>query len=596
MPTPVSVDLAKSTGAVPEEVRAELDRILASPEFTTNERRRRFLRYVVEETLAGRSTGIKGPTIAVAVFNRDASFDPQLDPVVRIEARHLRRDLDSYYMAAGAANPMRIIIPKGGYIPIFQKRSDLIQPAVGMLPPAKSLVPEPSFARPVARISGIRDYLLIGIAAGLLLLIVTTGIVFLQSASTGTSAAALAGSTRLVVMPLQALDNSQLSNSLSTGLDSDLVNDLRRFHGIKLYQPQDGSNAQEAIARLNGPEGPVYVLKGDVLSDSERINISVQLASAASGELIWSESIVVPANTAKIMNVRRDIAGKIATVLGQPYGPLNEDVVRREATAAAASLDSYLCVLQAYHYRRAFDEAEFGQTRKCLEAAILRDPRYADAWAMLGWLYLDDGRYGFTGGDQSTLYANAAVTAGRALQLEPENTLALKAMSSILYYRAQYDEAERLARKAVALNPYDPDALAQLGWRLAARENFAEGIPFLREAIARSANPPGWYYHLIAIDQYLRGDYQDMYRTAFTATKDGSEFSQALLALAAVELHQMSDAMKAAESIQGDSMLRVSPEAFLQRHGGTDMIVKKVSDGLRAMFAKTDSKILGQSN
>jgi hypothetical protein len=51
---------------------------------------------------------------------------------------------------------------------------------------------------------------------------------------------------------------------------------------------------------------------------------------------------------------------------------------------------------------------------------------------------------------------------------------------------------------AVDGQPYDPDTLAQLGWRLAVRGD-REGLEYLQQAVARSANPPGWYYHLIAV-------------------------------------------------------------------------------------------------
>jgi hypothetical protein len=75
----------------PEEVRAQLARIIASSGFDASERSRGFLRFVVEETLAGRGERIKGYTIAVEVFGRDAAFDAHNDPVVRIEAGRLRR-------------------------------------------------------------------------------------------------------------------------------------------------------------------------------------------------------------------------------------------------------------------------------------------------------------------------------------------------------------------------------------------------------------------------------------------------------------------------------------------------------------------------
>src|SRR4051812_16132025 len=73
-----------------EVVRDELHRVLQSSQFDASERNRRFLSYVIEETLAGRADRIKAYNVATEVFGRDVNFDPQLDPVVRMEARRLR--------------------------------------------------------------------------------------------------------------------------------------------------------------------------------------------------------------------------------------------------------------------------------------------------------------------------------------------------------------------------------------------------------------------------------------------------------------------------------------------------------------------------
>ena len=102
-------------------VREALERILASPGFDASARNRRFLEYVVEETLAGRADRLKGLTIAIDVFGRDATFDPQHDPVVRIEAAKLRRRLKRYYLTAGQQDPVRIDVPKGTYVPTFER-------------------------------------------------------------------------------------------------------------------------------------------------------------------------------------------------------------------------------------------------------------------------------------------------------------------------------------------------------------------------------------------------------------------------------------------------------------------------------------------
>src|ERR1700742_4141399 len=67
-------------------IRRQVQLILASSHFDASSRNRKFLEFIVEETLAGNGDRLKGYTIALEVFDRDPSFDPQLDPVVRIEA------------------------------------------------------------------------------------------------------------------------------------------------------------------------------------------------------------------------------------------------------------------------------------------------------------------------------------------------------------------------------------------------------------------------------------------------------------------------------------------------------------------------------
>jgi hypothetical protein len=89
-------------------VRRELEQVLASPDFVASDRLRKFLRFVVEEALAGRGDRLHAYPIALEVLGRDASFDPQTDPVVRMEAGRLRRRLERYYLEAGQSDPVRI--------------------------------------------------------------------------------------------------------------------------------------------------------------------------------------------------------------------------------------------------------------------------------------------------------------------------------------------------------------------------------------------------------------------------------------------------------------------------------------------------------
>jgi adenylate cyclase len=131
-----------------EDVRAQLERLVASPDFDVPARARRFLRYIVEETLSGRADRIKAYSVGTEVFERDANFDAQSDPVVRIEAGRLRRALEHYYLVPGLSDPVIIDVPKGAYVPYFTLRgvpdTEPVDPRVAAIPLPKASVVLPS--------------------------------------------------------------------------------------------------------------------------------------------------------------------------------------------------------------------------------------------------------------------------------------------------------------------------------------------------------------------------------------------------------------------------------------------------------------------
>src|SRR5690349_8404086 len=96
-----------------EAVRAELETMLASSVFASQERLRRLLRYLVEPSLAGKSSDLKEYAIGLDVFDRDVGYDPRVDSTVRVHAGKLRDRLREYYLSAGKESPVRIEIPKG---------------------------------------------------------------------------------------------------------------------------------------------------------------------------------------------------------------------------------------------------------------------------------------------------------------------------------------------------------------------------------------------------------------------------------------------------------------------------------------------------
>src|SRR3954469_4900799 len=146
----------------PQVIQDVLQRIVASREFMNSDRKRRFLKFVVQETLAGHAGRIKAYAIALDVFDRDPSFNPVDDPVVRIEAGRLRRCLEHYYLAEGAADRIRITIPKGGYVPHFivtQEAAPSVLKALGDADPPNAgqlaeIIPAKAAADPALAVTG----------------------------------------------------------------------------------------------------------------------------------------------------------------------------------------------------------------------------------------------------------------------------------------------------------------------------------------------------------------------------------------------------------------------------------------------------------
>ncbi len=115
--------MASSVTPQPQEVRAELERILASPPFAGSHRSQRFLRFVVENSLDDAHQSLKEYTIAIEVFERDSSYDPVVDATVRVEAGRLRSRLRDYYIDQGRDDSLIIEMPKGAYRATFSERS-----------------------------------------------------------------------------------------------------------------------------------------------------------------------------------------------------------------------------------------------------------------------------------------------------------------------------------------------------------------------------------------------------------------------------------------------------------------------------------------
>jgi TolB-like protein len=484
----------------PDNIREELARLLASPEFKASPRRREMLAYLVEEMLAGRGDELKGYTIGTSVFGRGPDFDAQSDPVVRLEARRLRRDLASYYVSAGRADPLRISIPTGHYVPEVSRPGAGGSPSNGGNSVPDADMREKDAGSAAAAIKREDDQArnhFRRMAAALLVIFALIGVlgyVYFERLPTGDNLeSASARGPALLVLPFNVHGDGAGVPVLAAGISERLIADLKRFPDIRLYVPR-ANGAQPALADLAGTgqrETASFVLTGSVNAAGAGVRVGAQLVDGTSGRVIWAEQFDRELQASSLLDLEADIAAAIATALGQPYGIIQIELTGRLPNEVAPSMPSYECVLRAYAYRRTFATELHAPILACLEAAVKRDPDFADAWAMLGWLHMDAARFNLVPAeDKDPAYVRALAAASRAVALDGKSVLALKALASINHYTGNYEESEQIQRQALALNPNDPDTLAQLGWRLAVRGNFQEGIPYLHKAIERSVRPP----------------------------------------------------------------------------------------------------------
>ncbi len=113
----------------PDEIRAELRSILASPTFHGSKRCQQFLEYVCEKALAGEAASLKERTVAVEVFGRRPQSDLGDDTIVRVSAREVRKRLAQYYATPeAAASLIHIDLLSGSYVPEFRYVPSIREP------------------------------------------------------------------------------------------------------------------------------------------------------------------------------------------------------------------------------------------------------------------------------------------------------------------------------------------------------------------------------------------------------------------------------------------------------------------------------------
>jgi TolB-like protein len=281
-----------------EDIQRQLDRILASEGFINAERMTRFLRYVVERSLAGESDQVKEYVIGLEVFGRDAAYDPRLDSIVRVEARRLRAKLDEYYAGVGSNDPLIIQLRRGSYVPAFVARRQDSAAAVG----------PPDLARHHQPVSSWRRWrvgLPIAIAA---LLVVTFAA---RRNVTLWDATALAPKFSVAVLPFHQFSSDPDDERLAANLTDGVTTELARIGSLAVVSHttalQVGS--RKSIKEIAQTLGVDVIVEGAVRRDGTRIEADVRLVNAATDRKIWTHEFV--GDTHDLHDLQQRIAAAI---------------------------------------------------------------------------------------------------------------------------------------------------------------------------------------------------------------------------------------------------------------------------------------------
>lgn len=314
-------------GAPAPAVRAQLRRMLASRAFARAPRLARFLTYIVDETLAGRFERLKEYSLGVDVFDRGLAFDSKTDPIVRVDARRLRRAIGDYYAGEGAADPVEIELPTGSYQPAFRLHASA------------------GARRDPDRI-------------------------------------------RVVVSRFEAAGDDPQMLSFAEGLTDELLLTFTGPLKAQVVVAPRSTADQEDPAGLARRFGADVALTGKVLREGDGVMVRAFLTSGAESAQTWcgryhARLSAVDELVALEDELAREIAAKIA--------PHLRSSLRGRSRTPTHDPGAYELFLRGRHLLLDADPATLLQATALLDAAVARDPTFAEALAALSEAHLVSG-------------------------------------------------------------------------------------------------------------------------------------------------------------------------------------------------------------
>lgn len=273
------------------DVQAELERILASKGFAGAGRLSRLLRYLVERTLAGEGDRLKEYAVGVEAFDRDEKYDPRIDSIVRVEAGRLRTKIDEYYASEGAADSVRISLPRGGYVPKFDRRTDAPVPVLQ----TRRWITWP---------------LTIGLASAVILATWSIG---------GRSRldATIPGGMTIAVLAFEQYSMSPEDVKLAAEITDGVTSELARLGTIGVASHTSAmqfSGARKPLREIAQALHADVVLEGSITEEADGLRVMARLVDATTDRKVWVESFAASRSSLQDLERRVAIAASTAAL------------------------------------------------------------------------------------------------------------------------------------------------------------------------------------------------------------------------------------------------------------------------------------------
>jgi len=501
----------------PERVRAALEELLGWQGIARSPQLAELLRYVVERTLSGEGSAIKAYSVAVDVFGRPPEFDPQSDPIVRVQARRLRTLLEQFYAERMGETDVQIHLPLGRYVPEFQSVEPRVAPIQPAAPEAR---PQPA-SKPAAvdRPAESSRQFLRNAGMGLLFTLVGVG---------------LTVAVINWVLPLQPkvvastpdvphITIGSFDNLTGESLLDDDVGEVAIRIGDALRRYED---------LVVGGDGPV--LTGTIQTVNEHFVLHAMLTDPATNSTLWTSTVNAPTDVTDTtaLTVSGDV---LASQLGHSSGPLHAKArAWLELQAALPEQPSpYLCYLLYMKWRDIRTVADAERGAACFDKVLAASPN--DAMAIAAAAGMKAWRIQFLAtpeDDLSAMMSDETAAAGRAVTLKPGSSFVYEQQATVLARQGSIDAAIGAIDKAYELNPTSMDALSVRALLYWVDGQTDAAVSFSERSIAAFPSPPSRYFTVRAFNALQQERFFDAIDAAQALATGDEEFGP-VVALAA---------------------------------------------------------------